>query len=123
MITMTAIKKGVHSCFDEALDESHELKENEHTIGYIRFHEREEGKGAWIEFILAKERSKRYGDKIIQYVFDHFPFEYVEGTSIYEPHFFWKRIGATFDDEVDEDACDGTYFILYRENFYQAIQN
>jgi Acetyltransferase (GNAT) family len=123
MLEMNKIQKGIHNCFDEDLDHSFSISENGEIIGYVRFTESQKENGAWVEYILAKKRGEGYGEKMIRYLFDSYPFEYLDGTSIYEPHHFWKRIGAEFSDEVDEDACDGTYFKLNRDNFYKAIQN
>lgn len=106
---------GIHDVFDCDQAHSFAVLENGETIGYVCFWELSPER-IWIEFILAKKRGNGDGSIILQALFDK-GYKAINGTAIYGPHFFWKRVGAEFEEEVDEDSCDGEPFLLRKENF------
>lgn len=112
-------QEGIHDVFDGDIEHSHEVVENGEVLGYVCYRESEkEAKRIWMEFILAKHRGNGDGERMIHALFEK-GYERIEGTAIYGPHFFWESVGAVFEDEVDEDACDGVWFTLSREDFYK----
>lgn len=112
-------RKGIHDVFDSEMENSHEIIENEQVLGYVCFRESTMvQKRIWLEFILAEHRGHGDGERMIHALFEQ-GYDKIEGTAIYGPHFFWESIGAIFEDEVEEDACDGVWFALTKEDFYK----
>lgn len=109
------LETGVHDVFDSEKERSFAVKEKGETIGYVCFWEQSQD-SIWIEFLLAKRRGQGDGVTILQALFEK-GYNVMEGTAIYGPHFFWKHVGAEFEDEVEEDLCDGTPFVLRKEHF------
>lgn len=111
--------KGIHEVFDGDMENSYRVIEDGETIGYVCLHEsKSKPKTIWLEYILAKHRGRGDGEKMLRVLFEK-GYEKITGTAIYGPHFFWEDMGAVFDDEVEEDLYDGTYFTLSKENFYR----
>lgn len=115
MELMPLQEKGIHDVFDGDMEHSYVIQHENETLGYVCFHEAEP-KTICVEFILAKKRGSGHGISMVKALFD-LGYETIKGTAIYGPHFFWLSIGAVFDDEVDEDAFDGTFFTLSNIDF------
>lgn len=111
-------RTGVHDVFDSNMENSFEIVDGEETLGYVCYEMRdEETKRIWIEFLLAEYRGNGDGETMIHALFEK-GYEDIQGSAIYGPHFFWKSIGAVFEDEVQEEDFDGIWFTLTREDFY-----
>lgn len=117
------VPKVVHEIFDDEGNTSIQIYSEEEVVGGIAFTLTSDKKGAYIEFIQAEKRGEGRGDILVAYLFNSRGLDYLIGSTIYEPHFFWKRIGADFDYEVSEDDWDGVRFKLTRASFFNKTTN
>ncbi len=112
--------RGIHDVFDDNMENSYRIIEDGETLGYVcYFKSKEKKQKIWVEFLLAVHRGRGDGETMLRALFEK-GFEQIEGTAIYGPHFFWESMGAVFEDEVEENVYDGTYFCLTKENFYKG---